>query len=236
MHRNILVVDDDEHILTLITAFLEQAGYNVQTCTDGYSALSVIITGDFDLVILDISMPYMNGMKVLKSLKADADVSKIPVIMLTSSDSLKDIQQAGELGVKDYVLKPPKKEDILERAERLLGGRPQFIEVKLDKGDQNNRGSFDLKLRLKSLSRKGMVLVGNVELASETVLSNLKIPSLEDLKLDFKGFKVKECSANEDGTYSYHVSFSGMSRSDLDKVADKVMKDSFAHRNKAKAS
>ena len=80
---NIALVDDDKNILASVSMLLEQEGYHVRTFTDGASALSALTASPPDLAILDIKMPRMDGLELLRRLRQNAD---LPVIFLTSKD------------------------------------------------------------------------------------------------------------------------------------------------------
>jgi adenylate cyclase len=109
-HRaSILVVDDNAELRQTIVLKLELFGYNnVTTAADGESALALIRQHEFDLVILDIEMPRLNGFGVLKALKEDANRRHLPVIVSSGLDDLDSVVRCIELGAEDYLLKPLK--------------------------------------------------------------------------------------------------------------------------------
>ncbi|MGD2132560.1 MAG: response regulator transcription factor [Maricaulaceae bacterium] len=112
----IALVDDDENILTSVSIFLENEGYNVRTYTDGSSALSALSESPPDLAILDIKMPRMDGLELLRRLR---QTSNLPVIFLTSKDDEVDELVGLNLGADDYIKKP--------FSQRLLGERIKAI-------------------------------------------------------------------------------------------------------------
>lgn len=104
--EKILVVDDEEDILTLVGYNLEKNGYRVDCVTTGEAALEAIRTGRPDLVILDLMLPGIDGLDICRILKSDAKTSHIPIIMLTARGDEADIVTGLELGADDYVTKP----------------------------------------------------------------------------------------------------------------------------------
>lgn len=102
----ILVVDDNEINRDLLSRRLERQGYTVAVANSGRRALEMLIAEKFDLVLLDIVMPEMNGYQVLEHLKADEQLRHIPVIMLSSLDDLDSIVRCIEIGAEDYLSKP----------------------------------------------------------------------------------------------------------------------------------
>jgi serine phosphatase RsbU (regulator of sigma subunit) len=103
---HLLVVDDNKVNRMLLTHSLEQQGYCVSTAVDGCEALELLQTGAFDLVLLDIEMPQMNGYQVLSSMKRDLRLRHIPVIMVTAVDEMDSAICCIEMGAEDYLPKP----------------------------------------------------------------------------------------------------------------------------------
>jgi len=113
----IALVDDDRNILTSVSIALEAEGYNVKSFTDGQAALAAFATMSPDLAILDIKMPRMDGMELLRRLRQKTDV---PVIFLTSKDEEADEQLGLELGADDYIKKPFSQRLLLARVRAVL--------------------------------------------------------------------------------------------------------------------
>lgn len=102
----VLVVDDIEANRDLLGRRLKKQGYSVFVAEDGSIALQMIAKQQFDLVLLDIMMPKMNGYEVLATLKADLDLRHIPVIMISAVDDIESVVKCIELGAEDYLTKP----------------------------------------------------------------------------------------------------------------------------------
>jgi adenylate cyclase len=102
----ILVVDDDPVIRVMTTAALERDAHLVRTAENGREALELLASEPFDVVLLDVVMPDVDGYTVLTRLKADPDLRHIPVIMVTSMDDLESAVRCIELGADDYLSKP----------------------------------------------------------------------------------------------------------------------------------
>ena len=103
---HILVVDDNEMNRDMLSRRLIRQGHTVEMAVDGRQALEMITTKKFDLILLDIMMPEMNGYEVLENLKADSSMPYIPVIMISAIDELDSIVRCIELGAEDYLPKP----------------------------------------------------------------------------------------------------------------------------------
>ena len=105
--RAILVVEDEEFNRTLILRHLKKEGYeNVEVAEDGKQAVDMTRSNNFDLVLLDIEMPELDGYGVLEQLKSDMRLRDIPVIMISSIDDMDSIVKCIELGADDYLPKP----------------------------------------------------------------------------------------------------------------------------------
>jgi adenylate cyclase len=103
---NILVVDDTEMNRDMMCALLAADGHRSAVAENGRLALDAIKTNSYDLILLDVMMPEMNGYQVLEQLKADADLRAIPVIVLSALDEIGSVVRCIELGAEDYLPKP----------------------------------------------------------------------------------------------------------------------------------
>jgi DNA-binding NtrC family response regulator len=116
--RSILVVDDEDSLRTVLSSELINEGYEVRTAPDGDDAIKEMGKASFDLVLLDIKMPRMNGFEVLKHIKEQHGGTK--VVMLTGFADLKNAIESKKLGADDFVSKPYDLVDLLTTIERVL--------------------------------------------------------------------------------------------------------------------
>ncbi len=117
IHNSILVADDDKNICELIRLYLEKTGFKVVCVFDGQTALDSLKTGEFSAVILDIMMPKLDGMEVLKEIRKTISV---PVIMLTAKGETIDKVLGLELGADDYIVKPFEPQELIARLKAVL--------------------------------------------------------------------------------------------------------------------
>jgi len=120
--RRVLVVDDDDDIRLLLEELLRGAGYSVDTAQDGRAALRVFHANPCDLVILDLSMPELDGFETLERLR---DLSDVPVILLTARSGEIDKVRGFRAGADDYVVKPFGRQELIARIEALLRRAPE---------------------------------------------------------------------------------------------------------------
>ncbi|MDD3343332.1 MAG: response regulator [Sulfurospirillaceae bacterium] len=112
---NVLIVDDVSDNIKVAMNILKENNYNFSFALDGKQALDIIKTKPFDLVLLDIMMPLMNGYEVCKTLKQDPKTSDIPVIFLTAKADLDSLSKGFKVGAVDYITKPFYADELISR-------------------------------------------------------------------------------------------------------------------------
>jgi two-component system, chemotaxis family, chemotaxis protein CheY len=117
-----LVVDDDPNIRGIVRRVLTRRfdALDIVECEDGLAALELLSKGEYDFVLLDVSMPLMDGLDVLQSVRRAPVIAKIPVIMMTGNNDEHTIRQAMKLGVNDFILKPIHPTQLCERVLKIL--------------------------------------------------------------------------------------------------------------------
>ena len=128
----ILVIEDNRDILANVLDYLELKGYLVDCAQDGLSGLHLAATQDYDLIVLDLMLPGIDGMQVCKRLREDAR-RDTPIIMLTARDALPDRIKGLEAGADDYLVKPFALSELVARIEAILrrcqGSRRRQLQV-----------------------------------------------------------------------------------------------------------
>ena len=113
MARRILLVDDEPDFVEMIQMRLEANGYEVLTAYDGTEGMKTAEAEKPDLILLDVMMPGLDGLQVLRRLRRSEAVGDTPVIMLTARGESKAIMQAQKYGTTDYLIKPCESKDLL---------------------------------------------------------------------------------------------------------------------------
>lgn len=135
MGANILVVEDDEGLSRFIELELEHDGYTVTKTDNGRDALSIALSGEFDLILLDIMLPGLNGLEVMRRLQ---QAKPTPVILLTARDAVMDKVAGLDAGAVDYVTKPFAIEELLARirvALKIHGKTNEIVAAKTQDGE-----------------------------------------------------------------------------------------------------
>lgn len=138
MPHRVLIVDDDTEIMEWLSTDLRLSGFLTDTASDGLMGLQKSQNGNYDLIILDVMMPKMDGFEVCKNLRNSAKTKDTPTILLTAKGTLEDKVQGFDAGADDYLVKPFDIEELLVRMRALLrrtGYKEPLKEEVLESGD-----------------------------------------------------------------------------------------------------
>jgi signal transduction histidine kinase len=194
----ILVVDDEELNRILLSTSLGESGYTVETAEDGRQALRMLHAQPFDVVLLDLIMPRMDGFEVLAEMKRDAALRRIPVMVISSMDDVDSIVRCIEMGATDYLAKPFNPVLLYARIraslaslqeERMAILREQFAKVTAAQEEERQRIARELhdglgpalaslNIRLltvrKLLERDGHPIAGEIEELAEQTQASMR--------------------------------------------------------------
>jgi two-component system, OmpR family, alkaline phosphatase synthesis response regulator PhoP len=120
MAASVLVVDDEASIVLSLEFLMKQAGYRVRVANDGEAALAAIAAEPPDLILLDAMMPKRDGFDVCQSVRANPDLSKVRIVMLTAKGRDVERDRGLALGADDYITKPFSTRDVVERVRQWL--------------------------------------------------------------------------------------------------------------------
>ena len=115
--NKIIIIDDDEELCELVSEYLTVEGFDVSSVNDGESGLAAALSGEYDMAILDVMLPKMNGFDVLRNLRLE---SKLPVIMLTARGDDMERIVGLEIGADDYLPKPFNPRELAARLRAIL--------------------------------------------------------------------------------------------------------------------
>jgi serine/threonine protein kinase/CheY-like chemotaxis protein len=128
----VLVVDDEEHNRDMLARRLRRRGYEVATAASGQEALGMIAPSRFDIIVLDVMMPDVDGFEVLRALREKWSKLELPVLMATALDASRDVVDALRHGANDYVTKPVDFEQLQARLETQLALRKEFAAMRTE--------------------------------------------------------------------------------------------------------
>jgi two-component system, chemotaxis family, chemotaxis protein CheY len=120
-NMKILVVDDFSTMRRIIKGLLAELGYtNIEEADDGNTALPLLKAGNFDFLVTDWNMPGMTGLDLLKNVRADARLGKLPVLMVTAEAKREQIVEAAQAGVNGYIVKPFTANTLKEKMDKIF--------------------------------------------------------------------------------------------------------------------
>ncbi len=117
---NLLIIDDNVSMLELLRVHLTAAGHVVRAAPDAAEGIRAILAEPPELIVSDISMPYLDGLELLGVLRSDPMTRRIPVIFLTGSHDDDTVVKAAQLGVNDFLTKPVQVENLLSSIDKVL--------------------------------------------------------------------------------------------------------------------
>jgi DNA-binding response OmpR family regulator len=157
----LLLIEDEPSVVSFIRRYLTEAGYEVSVALDGQSGLQMATENNFQLIILDVMLPGMNGIAVCKELRKQQDTT--PILMLTALGSTENVVAGLDSGADDYLVKPFKQAELLARIRSLLRRNPDTTANSTPSSNTNNNvlkvADLELNLNTKSASRYGENIV-----------------------------------------------------------------------------
>ena len=177
----ILLVEDEENLASFVKMELEYEGYKVEVCDDGVKGLEFSIENEYDLILLDLMLPKLNGLEVCRRLRK---VKNTPIIMLTARDDVMDKVTGFQTGADDYVSKPFAIDELLARIEALLrrvnankpiANKLEFNDISIDMdariviqdGEEINLTTKEYEILVELMKNKNKVL------SRDTLLENI---------------------------------------------------------------
>lgn len=171
VNSRILIVDDNPQNLQVLGRLLQEKNFEIEFATNGKAALEWIDSQKFDLILLDINMPEMDGFEVCQTIRKKENLNKIPVIFLSADSDRESILKGFELGVQDYVTKPFDSRELIVRVKTHLS-----LKNSLEKLEMVNK-YLEEKVKERTLQ---------LSIANENLESmNLKLMELDNAKSDF---------------------------------------------------
>jgi two-component system, OmpR family, response regulator len=161
--NKILIIEDDSSIAELQKDYLEVAGFQVRVCVDGLTGLEAIRENEYDLLILDIMLPGMDGLEILRSMKEDKD---IPVLLVSAKKEEIDKIKGLSLGADDYITKPFSPGELVARVKAHLENYER-LKTRFNGGSERNNTLIIRGLKIEKDSRRVYVNGQEVNLAQK---------------------------------------------------------------------
>jgi DNA-binding response OmpR family regulator len=186
MALKVLTVDDSKTIRMIVKKAFQTYNCEITEAENGAEGLAAAAKIKPGLIILDITMPVMNGVEMLERLKGDADLKNIPVIMLTAESGKDNVMNIIKKGIKDYMVKPFKGEDLIERVRKIMP-----LEPKAEEADDNKPGKYFTQVEdvvVLTLPAKVLRPVAvEVEISLQVKIKDMASAQLKKMILDMGG-------------------------------------------------
>lgn len=224
--KKVLLVDDAKFFLEMEKDFLKRKNIDVLTATSGHSALAIMKADKPDLVVLDLKMPDMSGLDVLKKMKEDEDLKNIPVLMLSSSANEEDVRACLEAGASAYLTKPVNHNELLSKmAELMKIPRRRAVRIPVHTVIESIIGRRTVEGEMRDISETGcfIVLPILVELGAIITLK-FTLPE-DDEELEVRGEIVRRTLEFSEGKLSskgYGVEFTEIKENVREKIKNFV--------------
>lgn len=205
--RKILIVEDSRNDAMVESYLVEQAGFVAVTAVDGYTALKRLADQTFEVILIDLTMPEMSGLDLLKHIRSVPRLMFTPVMVVSGRNEIGDVTAAIQLGANDYLVKPVDPEVFQNKLDHLLGAKQKdWYEYTVDDNPSETQVSVDAGFFLVSLNEVQFTLSSPfpVPLEQKFVMSN---SLLKKIGMDKVVGKVIRCE--ERGT-RFFVSFTYM--------------------------
>jgi len=198
----VLAVDDQADSLRLLEIRLKSAGMDCVCCRDGSSALELLKKEKFDVIILDVLMPVMDGFEVCRLIKEDENLKDIPVIFLTAQLEYSDRIKGLKVGGHDYLTKPVNQAELIARTDAAL--RVKYLQDKLKEQLENERKLGELRQKMldehweKTIGQLSASLAHEINNPLAAALGNVQLLMIEH---NFKEDTIKRLQAIEESLY-----------------------------------
>jgi CheY-like chemotaxis protein len=187
MRLKVLTVDDSKTIRMIVKKAFQPYDCEILEAENGVEGLAAAAKEKPNLIILDITMPVMNGIEMLDRLKGDADLKNIPVIMLTAESGKDNVVNIVKKGIKDYMVKPFKGEDLLERVGKIM-----TLEPKVEGQSPENKAvkyftQIDNIVVLALPAKVTRPVTVEVEVSLQSKIKDMKAAQIKKMILDMRG-------------------------------------------------
>ncbi len=215
LKRNILIVDSQPTARKALEAILRQSGYVCSIANDSFDAVDMIQKYPFDLILTEIHLQHSVGMDALNRLKSAPRAKGIPIIVTSERSDKLFIEKCITFGASDYVLKPIVSQSLLQKLERILGGRPRFAEVPMV-ADDTGYSEVVFSSHVVSIGEAGMSMWSPIPLDTDTV-HRIRAKVFAQIGIHSPDLKVVHCEPQDSGFLVYFT-FLGLKQKDIQNV------------------
>ncbi len=159
MTKHILVIDDNPSDLLLTSFHVEKLGFEPVKAVDGFSAIEQLNTHEYKVIIVDLQMPMMSGIELIKRIRRIEKFKNIPIMVTSARQESRDVMLAVSVGANDYIVKPIDDQIFEEKFFKLVGKDDQWAEYPIPKEHSHAGGFYKKNIDVQSISEVGATVV-----------------------------------------------------------------------------
>ena len=159
MNRHILIVDDNPSDLLLSSFHVEKLGFEPVKAVDGFSAIEQLNAFDYQVIIVDLQMPIMSGIELIKRIRRIEKFKSIPIMVTSARQQSRDVMLAVNVGANDYIVKPIDDQIFEEKLFKLVGKNDDWAEYPIPQESQRAGGFYKKQIDIQSISEVGATVV-----------------------------------------------------------------------------
>ena len=217
MSNYVLVVDDNPSDQKMAKLFIEKEGWVVMTAADAHAAIDMIDEHDFKLFVIDIQMPQISGLGLLRRLKKMSKAQKVPVLMMSGRNTADDVKKAIGLGAVDYVVKPIDPMIFGTKLGQILKAQKSVWKECQIKEEEMRDGHVLASCELLSISEVGATLNYSSRLeVAETVL--IRSSLLSEIDVGIITGRCTECTKKNEEVFEIKITFVGLKEGKRQKI------------------
>lgn len=222
----ILVVDDSEQSLNLLKKILTDEGHEVHLAKEAFEAMDCLDKFAFDLLLLDVNMPFKDGFSTLKTLKETIRFKMMPVAMITGRSEPRDVKKAVSLGADSYTVKPFDKEDILTKVNALLNKENVKVSYQLNIGNTSPFAEGELKMsseiRVTEVTDSSVIVLTDMMLQENKDLI-FNCPIFERIGIPAQKMKISDIQPGEGGYSQARLIFKSIQPENIQKLRNWIL-------------
>ena len=229
----ILVVDDSEQSLNLLRKMLSDEGHEVHLAKESFEAMDYLDRFAFDLMLLDVNMPFKDGFSTLKTLKETIRYKMMPIAMITGRSEPRDVKKAISLGADSYIVKPFEKTDIIPKLNKLLNKETTKISYQLELSNTSPFAGGALcmssEIKIQEITDSSVMILTDMPLQQDKdILFNC--PVFERLGIPAQKMKISTCKKQEDKMFCARLIYKSIQPESIQKLRNWILSQKNAKR------
>lgn len=222
----ILIVDDSEQSLNILKKYLSEEGHEVHLAREAFEAMDHLDKFSFDLMLLDVNMPFKDGFSTLKALKETIRFKMMPIAMITGRSEPRDVKKAISLGADSYIIKPFDKKSLLTKINSLLNKENTKLSYELELANTSPFAEASLQvsssIRLQSITDSSVIILTDMMLQEDKEII-FNCPSFDQLGIGPQKMKISDIQAGESGYHTVRLLYKSLDKELIQKLRNWIL-------------